>query len=84
MKYPSVNDDLEERLGVNVRRLRERAGLSQTALGVAVGLPQSTVSQIEAGRQWVSWSSLKRLASVLGSTPDKLLAPNGWRRSRVA
>jgi transcriptional regulator with XRE-family HTH domain len=48
-------------IGARLRFLRERAGLSQRALAKATGVPNSTISLIEAGRTSPSVSSLKRL-----------------------
>ena len=52
-------DDLD--LGPRLRSLRNRAGLSQRALAKRTGVPNSTISLIEAGRVNPSVAALKRI-----------------------
>lgn len=52
-------DDLD--LGPRLRALRARAGLSQRALAKRTGVPNSTISLIEAGRVNPSVAALKRI-----------------------
>ena len=82
MPYRRTDDELELRLGYNVRRRRVRLGLTQHQLGDAVGLPQSAISEIESGRSWVSWPTLQRLGEVLDASPGALL--RRARRQQVA
>lgn len=57
----SDNEPENLEIGARLRFLRERAGLSQRALAKVTGVPNSTISQVEAGRVSPSVSSLKRL-----------------------
>ncbi len=71
-------DNADERLGANVRFLRERREISQAELArrmSAAGCPwhQSTVARVEAGRQAVRASEAEALARILGVTVDRLL-----------
>ncbi len=52
-------------LSTNLRRLREKADLSQVALAVAAGLSPATVVRIEAGQK-PRLETLEQLAKVLG------------------
>jgi transcriptional regulator with XRE-family HTH domain len=45
---------------------RRNAGLSQRALGLAAGIPQSTVARIEAGRLVPRADTLQRLLQAAG------------------
>lgn len=54
-------DNIETGIGVRLRRLRERAGLSQRALARTAGVTNSTISLIEAGRTNPSVGALKRI-----------------------
>jgi transcriptional regulator with XRE-family HTH domain len=54
-------DDGEPGVGVRLRILRERAGLSQRALAKAAGVTNSTISLIESGRTNPSVGALKRI-----------------------
>ncbi|MCZ4353531.1 cupin domain-containing protein [Roseovarius aestuarii] len=56
---PGASDDLD--LGPRLRSLRNRAGLSQRALAKRTGVPNSTISLIEAGRVNPSVAALKRI-----------------------
>ncbi len=55
------------RTGIAVRDAREAAGLTQTELAVRMGVAQSAVSRIEAGRANVTVDMLARIAVALGA-----------------
>lgn len=59
----------EIELGMRLRHLRERAGLSQRALAKKTGVPNSTISLIEAGKTNPSVGALRR---VLDGIPVSL------------
>jgi transcriptional regulator with XRE-family HTH domain len=70
---PESGDGL---FGYNMRKLRERAGLSQAALAIAMqerSWPwhQSTIYRIESGRQTVSFWESRDLAAILGVSPER-------------
>ncbi|KNE82251.1 MULTISPECIES: helix-turn-helix domain-containing protein [Streptomyces] len=52
----------QRRLGAELRKLRERAGLSSTAAAAVHGMNQARVSSIEAGRYAVSAERVRTLA----------------------
>ncbi|GAA3370725.1 helix-turn-helix transcriptional regulator [Streptomyces sannanensis] len=52
----------QQRLGTELRKLRERAGLTSTAAADLLGGPQSRISNIEAGRYAVSADRVRTLA----------------------
>ncbi|MFE9996340.1 helix-turn-helix domain-containing protein [Streptomyces avermitilis] len=72
------------RLGVELRRLRERADLSATQAAALVGATQSRVSNIEAGRYGVSADRVRTLARHYDCADeplvDALAAMTGERR----
>ena len=70
MKQKPFGQDLESEL----KKLRERAGLSQSALAKLVGVTGKTVSNWERGltRVDLSLSQVKELSSVLGVTLEEL------------
>ncbi|PBC95737.1 DNA-binding XRE family transcriptional regulator [Streptomyces sp. Ag82_O1-15] len=51
-----------QRLGAELRKLRERAGLTSTAAAALLGGPQARISNIEAGRYAVSTDRVRTLA----------------------
>ena len=55
-----------ETFGQRLARLREDAGLSQSALARRVGTSQSAISQMEAGDRSPSYGMLVQLADALG------------------
>ncbi|MCZ9337923.1 helix-turn-helix domain-containing protein, partial [Streptomyces sp. TRM76130] len=52
----------QQRLGSELRKLRERAGLTSTAAAALLGSPQARISNIEAGRYAVSADRVRTLA----------------------
>lgn len=56
----------QEAFGANVRQARERAGLSQEALGFASGVHRTEVSLIELGRRNPRLTTILRIAAGLG------------------
>jgi transcriptional regulator with XRE-family HTH domain/Zn-dependent peptidase ImmA (M78 family) len=69
-----MRDEHQARLGTQIATLRERQGWSQRALAKWMGLDQSAVSRIEAGRRRVSAEELHRFADALHVTADVLLS----------
>jgi transcriptional regulator with XRE-family HTH domain len=59
--------------GQRVRVARKKANLSQEALGRAVGLTRTSVTNIEKGRQHVPLHMAFVLAEAMKSHPDDLL-----------
>ncbi|MZE79632.1 helix-turn-helix domain-containing protein [Streptomyces xinghaiensis] len=61
------------RLGAELRRLRERTELSATEAAARLGVPQSRLSGIEAGRYGVSGDRVRVLARNYGCTDQALV-----------
>jgi transcriptional regulator with XRE-family HTH domain len=61
-------------LGLAVRELRGRAGLSQEELARASGLHPTYISGIERGLRNPTWRSLGRLCDALGVKLSELAA----------
>ena len=75
-----MRDEHQTGIGTLIASLREQQGWSQRELAKAVGLDQSAVSRIEAGRRRVSSAELQRLADLFSVSADALLtsgAPSG-------
>jgi transcriptional regulator with XRE-family HTH domain len=64
---------LAERIGAEIRLLREKAGLSMRQLALAAGISQPFLSQIERGASAPSMVTTYRLAEALHVLPGALL-----------
>jgi transcriptional regulator with XRE-family HTH domain len=62
-----------------LKRLREKAGLTQEQLGQKLGVGQSTVGMWETGERLPRADKLPELAKILGCTIDDLLKPDETR-----
>lgn len=80
-------DDLDRRIGVNVRRLRRARGLTQETLAERAGIGRHFLSDIETGRRRASVHTLVNLAQALDSGVDAILgtrsAPRGATGAEV-
>lgn len=61
-------------LGMNIRELREAAGMTQVQLATAAGVKQADISKWETGKANPNAQSLIRLAVGLKCTIDKIVA----------
>ncbi len=68
-----------EIVAANVRRARKQAGLSQEQLAHEAGVDRTYVSQVERRKRNVTITVLARLATALGTSPDRLLVPDTKR-----
>lgn len=59
--------------GANVRRLRNRLGVSQEELAARCGLHRTYVGSVERGERNVSLLNILRLAQALGCRAEELL-----------
>ncbi|WNW10880.1 XRE family transcriptional regulator [Pseudomonas sp. DTU_2021_1001937_2_SI_NGA_ILE_001] len=73
-----------QHVGHNVRRLRNAAGLSQSALADASGVSRRMLVAIEAGENNVSLATLDRVAEALDvAFSDLIQAPDVQDHSRI-
>jgi transcriptional regulator with XRE-family HTH domain len=61
-------------LGLAVREVRRRVGLSQEELGFRSGLHRTYVGGIERGERNPSWMNIVKLAQALSVSPAELVA----------
>jgi transcriptional regulator with XRE-family HTH domain len=66
-------EELRRRVGGRVRRRRQELELTQEALAEKVGLDESSIRAIEAGRRGVSLEVLVGLAEALSVEPGALV-----------
>ncbi|MBC2863477.1 helix-turn-helix domain-containing protein [Streptomyces mexicanus] len=75
----------QRRLGAELRKLRERAGLTATGAAELLGVNQARISMIETGRTPISADRLRSMAHVYDCTDEALveaLAAMTGRRAR--
>jgi len=60
-------------IGQNIKRLREKAGLTQEDLARILGISRPAVTSIETGRRRVAADELVRLAKAIRVTADQIL-----------
>ena len=77
--YEAHNIDMKgfyEEFGRRLRESRNRAGLTQEALGKRVGLSRTAITNIELGNQQVQLHRFVLLSSAIGIEPQELLPDN--------
>lgn len=65
--------DIRRRVGLNVRRIREKQGFSQEGLAFACGLHRTYISGVERGVRNPTVVALDRIAQALKISPARLL-----------
>jgi transcriptional regulator with XRE-family HTH domain len=60
----------------NLRRVRESVGLSQYAVAKQAGISKQAMSQLEQGENDPSWSTVQKLALVLGVDCRQFVDPD--------
>ncbi|MET9295371.1 helix-turn-helix transcriptional regulator [Streptomyces sp. NPDC003077] len=74
MALRTLITERQRRLGTEVRKMRERAGLSILQAADLVGMGRPHISHIEAGRTAVPPERLRELAKAYGCTNEPLIA----------
>jgi transcriptional regulator with XRE-family HTH domain len=65
--------ELSKKLGQNVKKIREKKGLSQGDISRKLTMDRGYISNLENGRRNPTLSNIKRLAEALDVEPFKLL-----------
>lgn len=66
----------DEQYGMDLRRTRERRGLSKRTVAKALGVPQSVMTKVENGSHDLTSEETKRLADIYGCPEYELLSPD--------
>ena len=60
-----ADDDIIERIGLNITIIRERRGLTQEKLAELAGLHRAYIGQIERGEKNIGLRNLEKIAKAL-------------------
>lgn len=60
------------KLGLRLKKLRTKEGLSQERFAMKVGLDRSYYASVEKGRRNISIKNIKKIADALGMTLSEL------------
>jgi transcriptional regulator with XRE-family HTH domain len=74
--------DIRVLFGLNMRRLRLKAGLSQEAIADAMGVDRAHVSSMERGAQNVTLLTIWQAAQALSCRPAVLLDEDGAKAAK--
>jgi transcriptional regulator with XRE-family HTH domain len=66
MEIPAEDGRIKMTFGERLKELRREAGLSQDKLARACGLCTSTITKLEQASVDPAWSTVRRIAKVLG------------------
>src|SRR5919205_4055728 len=73
MGHPSATPDVLAEVGPRLRRIRERRGVTLTALAARTGISKSTLSRLESGQRRPSLELLLPLAETYHLPLDELV-----------
>jgi transcriptional regulator with XRE-family HTH domain len=82
MAYQRFPDDIAERFGENLRRIRNRCELTQDELARLAQLHRTEVGLLERGQREPRVRTLLKLTSALSVGPDELLDGIRWDSNR--
>lgn len=80
-KEPFKVNEFYSKVGLQLRRIREKMDLSQKEAAKKIGVSQQIISRIESGRSNVSLGVLKRTADKLGFQIEIQIKPNTVKKS---
>jgi len=60
-----MKNDINKEVGFNIRRIREKRGLSQEELAALAGLHRAYVGQIERGEKNIGLKNLQKIVHAL-------------------
>ena len=70
-----TSDDIKNRLGENLKRIRKEQNLTQFQLAEKAELSEETVKNIELSRCWTSEKNLSKITKALGIDISTLFLP---------
>ena len=65
--------EINKKVGLNIRKYREKKGWSQEHLALEADLHRAYIGQIERGEKNIGLINLEKIAKALNIEPDNLL-----------
>ena len=65
--------EISKQLGLNIRRIRDEKGMTQSDICKATGMDAGYISRVENGVKNPTISNLEKIAKALCVTPSELL-----------
>ena len=66
-------ENINKAVGLNIRKIREEAGISQEKLAGLADLHRAYIGQIERGEKNIGLKNLEKIAKALGIEMEELL-----------
>jgi len=70
-----MKKDINEEVGLNIRRIREKRGLSQEKLAALANIHRVYIGQIERGEKNIGLRNLEKISNALGVPARFLVDP---------
>lgn len=85
--FGKKTDQIETKIGLNIKRIRKAQGLTQKDLADELGIIEQTVSKIERGVFTPSADTIMQVCDALNVTPNELMLDNPemqkWQSERL-
>jgi len=72
-KHGEYMAEINKRVGINIRRYREKKGWSQEQLALEADLHRAYIGQIERGEKNIGLVNLEKIAKALNTEVNKLV-----------
>lgn len=69
------SDDIKNIIGLKVKQLRTKRGLTQEKLAECMGLQPQTIAKIETGKRFISADVLSKLCNFFDAAPYVFFIP---------
>ena len=74
--YDNQKKEINVEVGINIKREREKAGLTQERFSEMIGLEVKSLSTVECGNVGISMTTLRRICTALSISSDAILFPD--------
>ncbi len=71
--------NVEQIVGENIRRIREKRGFSQESLALEAEMSRPYIGEVERAEKSLTINRLAKIAKVLGVSPSLLVTKEGYK-----